>query len=143
MTIPERQQSVGGEKGFASSEQNEKDEGSVSEGKEEEDAENMSIDSAKAQEESSSEAKPAEGVTESLHGDGSDKEEVSSSDEEKKPAVTRDAVEKSDSEDVHGDDAGIFGKEQHMSDEKTGSADEEISDDEPLVLNTFCLSVTL
>ncbi|XP_071922284.1 sister chromatid cohesion protein PDS5 homolog A-like isoform X1 [Coffea arabica] len=128
----ERQQSVGGEKGFASSEQNEKDEGSVSKGKEEEDAENMSIDSDKAQEESSSEAKPAEGVTESLHGDGSDKEEVSSSDEEKKPAVTRDAVEKSDSEDVHGDDAGIFGKEQHMSDEKTGSADEEISDDEPL-----------
>ncbi|KAL3521808.1 hypothetical protein ACH5RR_014642 [Cinchona calisaya] len=133
---------VVGEKGSSGRGQNEKDEGSVSEGKEDEDAQNMSIDSDKAQAEScSSEGKAIKDVSGTSHGDVSDKEEVSSPDEETKLDVTKeesgkeaDEVEKSDSEDGQAGDEDAFGKEQDISDEKTvaGSADEEISDDEPL-----------
>ncbi|KAL3519260.1 hypothetical protein ACH5RR_017409 [Cinchona calisaya] len=135
----EGQENVGGEKGFTGRRQNEKGEGSISEGKVEEDAENMSIDSAKDQEEEFSEAKPGKDVTGSLLGDGSDKEEAASADDEKKLDVTReepgqevDELEKPDSEDGQADDEDTSGKERDMADEKTGSADEEISDDEPL-----------
>lgn len=136
-----REQNAGGDKDISDGAQNKRNEGSVPEGKEEEDAENMSIDPDKAQKELPySKGKPTKNVAEMSQEDKSYKEEVSSSDEEEmKTNITReeseqeaDEMQKSDSE---GDGEDASGKEPDISDAKrlSSSADLEISDDEPLV----------
>lgn len=135
-----RQQNAGGDRDISDGAQNKRNEGSVPEGKEEEDAENMSIDPNKAQKELPySKGKPTKNVAEMSQDDKSYKEEVSSSDEEMNTNIMReesgqeaDEMQKSDSE---GDGEDAYGKEPDISDAKrlSSSADLEISDDEPLV----------
>lgn len=135
-----RQQNAGGDKDISDGAQNKRNEGSVIEGKEEEDVENMSMDPDKAQKELPySKGKPTKNVAEMSQDDKSYKEEVSSSAEEMNTNITReeseqeaDEMQKSDSE-IDGEDA--YGEEPDISDAKrlSSSADLEISDDEPLV----------